>query len=39
MEITEQAILGAVDVVVPPEARVTITGFALVGSLSSRALP
>jgi hypothetical protein len=34
VEITAQAILGAVDVVVPPEARVTITGFALAGSLS-----
>jgi hypothetical protein len=39
VEITEQAILGAVGAAVPPEARVTMTGFALVGSLSSRALP
>jgi hypothetical protein len=34
VEITAQAILGHVDIVVPPEARVTMTGFPLVGSLS-----
>jgi hypothetical protein len=34
VEITAQAILGAVDIVVPPDARVTMTGFALLGSLS-----
>jgi Domain of unknown function (DUF1707)/Cell wall-active antibiotics response 4TMS YvqF len=34
VEITAQAIMGAVDVVVPPDARVTMTGFALLGSLS-----
>jgi DUF1707 SHOCT-like domain/Cell wall-active antibiotics response LiaF, C-terminal len=34
VEITAQAIMGAVDVVVPPDARVTMTGFSLLGSLS-----
>ena len=34
VEITAQAIVGAVDIVVPPDARVTMTGFPLVGSLS-----
>jgi uncharacterized protein DUF1707/cell wall-active antibiotic response 4TMS protein YvqF len=34
VEITAQAILGAVNIVVPPDARVTMTGFPLVGSLS-----
>lgn len=34
VEITAQAILGAVDVVVPPDARVTMTGFPLLGDLS-----
>ena len=34
VEITAQAILGVVNVVVPPNARVTMTGFPLVGSLS-----
>jgi hypothetical protein len=34
VEITAQAIAGAVDIVVPPDARVTMTGFPLAGSLS-----
>lgn len=34
VEIAAQAILGAVDVVVPPDARVTMTGFPLLGDLS-----
>ena len=34
VEITALAIVGAVNVVVPPGARVTMTGFPLVGSLS-----
>ena len=34
VEITAQAIMGAVDIVVPPDARVTMTGFPLLGSLS-----
>jgi hypothetical protein len=34
VEITAQAILGVVNVVVPPDARVTMTGFPLVGSLN-----
>ena len=34
VEITAQAILGVVNIVVPPDARVTMTGFPLVGSLS-----
>ena len=34
VEITAQAIFGSVDVVVPPQARVTMTGFPLAGSLS-----
>jgi hypothetical protein len=34
VEITARAILGVVNIVVPPDARVTMTGFPLVGSLS-----
>jgi hypothetical protein len=34
VEITAQAIVGSVNIVVPPDARVTMTGFPLVGSLS-----
>lgn len=34
VEITAQAIIGAVDIVVPPDARVSMTGFPLVGELS-----
>ena len=34
VEITAQAIVGSVDVIVPPEARVTMTGFPLLGQLS-----
>ena len=34
VEITAQAIVGTVDIVVPPEARVTMTGFPLLGQLS-----
>lgn len=34
VEITAYAIVGQVDIVVPPDARVTMTGFPLVGSLS-----
>ena len=34
VEITAQAIAGAVDIVVPPDARVTMTGFPLAGALS-----
>jgi predicted membrane protein len=39
VEITAQAILGAVNIVVPPDARVTMTGFPLVGSLSTTREP
>jgi hypothetical protein len=34
VEIIAQAILGVVNIVVPPDARVTMTGFPFVGSLS-----
>jgi hypothetical protein len=34
VEITALAIVGSVNVVVPPEARVTLTGFPLLGELS-----
>lgn len=34
MEITAQAIAGVVDIVVPPDARVTMAGFPLAGALS-----
>jgi len=34
VEITAQAIIGRVDIVVPPDARVTMTGFPLLGELS-----
>jgi hypothetical protein len=34
VEITAQAIVGTVDIVVPPDARVTMTGFPLLGELS-----
>jgi hypothetical protein len=34
VEITAQAVLGVVNIVVPPDVRVTMTGFPLVGSLS-----
>jgi hypothetical protein len=39
VEITAQAILGAVNIVVPPDARVTMTGFPLVGVLSPTSEP
>lgn len=39
VEITARAILGVVNVVVPPGARVTMTGFPLVGSLSPTSEP
>lgn len=39
VEITAQAIVGAVDIVVPPDARVTMTGFVLLGSLSPTRTP
>ena len=34
MEIAAQEVIGVVNIVVPPEARVTMTGFPLVGELS-----
>jgi hypothetical protein len=34
VEITAHAIVGTVDIVVPPDARVTMTGFPLLGALS-----
>jgi hypothetical protein len=34
VEIAAQAVIGVVNIVVPPEARVTMTGFPLVGELS-----
>jgi hypothetical protein len=39
VQITAQAIIGAVDIVVPPDARVTMTGFPLLGSLSPTRQP
>jgi Domain of unknown function (DUF1707)/Cell wall-active antibiotics response 4TMS YvqF len=39
VEITAQAIVGAVDIVVPRDARVTMTGFVLLGSLSPTRTP